>query len=299
VTHLPAAITESLVRRLVEEQFPQWAHLPIRPVSRSGWDNRMFRLGDEMVVRLPSGPAYALAIEREQRWLQYLAPQLPLCVPEPIASGEPHADYPRSWSIYRWIVGDSLHDTEGVDLVTLGREIGEFLSALHAIDATGGPNPGPQNFYRGGSLSVYAEQTAQAIDALGDKVDGHLVQKLWRRAMESSWDRKPLWVHGDMSAGNLLVKDGKLCGVIDFGQLAVGDPACDLTIAWTTFSGESRDAFREAIPLDSETWVRGRGWSLWKALIVAAELVQSTAVASDRCWRTIREVLADHAAWEG
>jgi aminoglycoside phosphotransferase (APT) family kinase protein len=280
----------------LEEQFPKWAHLPIRPVARSGWDNRMFRLGDEMVVRLPSGPAYASAIEREQRWLPHLAPRLPVSVPEPIAKGEPVADYPWSWCIYSWIPGNTLHDSEGINLLALGRSVGEFLSALQAVDATDGPTSGPRNFYRGGSLGVYAEQTAQAIDSLGDQLDVDSVQSVWRRAMESGWERKPLWVHGDISAGNLLVRDGELCGVIDFGQMSVGDPACDLAIAWTVLSGESRVVFREAIPLDPETWARGRGWALWKALIVAAEVVQSTAVESDRCWRTIREVVADYAA---
>lgn len=259
----------------------------------------MFRLGDEMVVRLPSGAAYSFAIERERRWLPYLAPHLPVPIPEPIAVAEPVADYPWSWSIYKWIVGDGLHDTEGVDLVALGRAIGEFVSALHVIDADDGPTSGPQNFYRGGRLGVYAEQTAQAIDSLGDQLDVDSVRNVWQRTMESAWEGKPLWVHGDVSAGNLLVRNGELCGVIDFGQMSVGDPACDLAIAWTVFAGESREQFREAIPLDSETWARGRGWALWKALIVAADLVRSASVESDRCWRTISEVLADHAASEG
>lgn len=298
MSHQPNVITERLVRHLVEEQFPKWARLSIRPVARGGWDNRMFRLGDEMVVRLPSGPAYSSSIEREQRWLPYLAPQLPVSIPEPIAIGEPVADYPWSWSIYRWIVGDALHDTEDIDLVALARALGEFVSALQSIDADDGPTPGPQNFYRGGWLGVYAEQTAHAIGSLGDQVDVDAVRKVWQRAMESGWEGKPRWVHGDISAGNLLVRDGKLCGVIDFGQLSVGDPACDLAIAWTVFAGESREEFREAVALDSEIWARGRGWALWKALIVAAVLVRSTSVESERCWRTISEVLADHAAGE-
>lgn len=291
-------IDASLVRRLVNAQFPQWVDLPIRPVVHGGWDNRTFHLGEQMLVRLPSAQRYASQVEREQRWLPKLAPKLPVEIPEPLAMGEPAFGYPWQWSVYRWIEGQPLHEVRGVNLVTLAQDLAMFLSALQAIDATDGPQSGQHSFYRGGSLSIYTAETRSAVEALGDRVDAYLAMQVWDRAMQSSWDRPPVWVHGDVAARNLLVQAGRLTGVIDFGQLSVGDPACDLVMAWTLFDQEARNTFRDALKLDSAIWARGRGWALWKALIVAAGQTNTNAAEAKLCWRTINEVLADQARAE-
>jgi aminoglycoside phosphotransferase (APT) family kinase protein len=289
-------IDDALVRRLVAEQFPQWSELPIRPVTPSGWDNRTFRLGDSMLVRLPSGEHYAEQVAKEQHWLPRLAPLLPLAIPTPLALGPPAADYPWSWSVYRWLEGEDAASGSIAELIEFASSLGRFLGTLQRIDATGGPVPGPHNFHRGGVLGNYDAQSRQAIAALKGKIETDAVTAVWEAALASTWQRPPMWVHGDVSASNLLVRAGRLSAVIDFGLLGVGDPACDLAIAWTFFEGPSRQTFREALPLDAETWARGRGWALWKALIVASGLVETTESEAKHSRGTIDEVLADARA---
>lgn len=289
-------IDAALVGRLVAGQFPQWSELPIRPIEPSGWDNRTFRLGDDMLVRLPSGEQYAEQVGKEQRWLRYLASALPLDVPTPVALGQPAEGYPWSWSVYRWLAGEAASSESVSNPIEFATSLGRFLYALQQIDATGGPMSGPHNFHRGAPLGIYDRQTRQAISALKAKVDGDAAIAVWEAALASTWPRPPVWVHGDVSPGNLLVRVGRLSAVIDFGQLGVGDPACDVAIAWTFFEGASRQAFREALPLDTETWARGRGWALWKALIVTAGLVETTKTEAAHSRRTVNEVLNDACA---
>ncbi len=287
-------IDEPLVRCLVATQFPQWAGLPVRPVPNGGWDNRTFHLGEEMLVRLPSGQAYVSQVEREQRWLPILAPRLPLSIPEPLAMGEPGNGYPWKWGIYRWIEGQSSDIGHIASLSDFADGLARFLIALQSSDAAAGPPPGPDNFYRGGPLAKYDQETRKAIAFLTDSIDTDAVREVWDASLATRWSGQPVWVHGDVSLGNLLVNGGKLSAVIDFGQLSVGDPACDLAIAWTLFTGESRETFQTTLQLDAGTWTRGRGWALWKALIIAAGITETNAVEGRQCWRTIEELLADH-----
>ena len=284
-------IDDTLVRRMVAAQFPQWADLPVRSAAVGGWDNKTFRLGEQMIVRLPSAADYSVQVEKEHRWLPKLAPLLPLSIPTPLAIGEPAGDYPWRWSIYRWIEGDTAVPERIGDLSDFAASLAQFLIALQRIDTTDGPRPGPHNFYRGGSLTTYDAETRRAIGLLKGKIDTEAATEVWEAALETTWDCPPVWIHGDVSAGNLLVKAGRLSSVIDFGMLGVGDPACDLSIAWTFFSGESREAFRAMLPLDAGTWARGRAWTLWKALIFAAGLTETNAVEAARPWRVIDEVL--------
>jgi aminoglycoside phosphotransferase (APT) family kinase protein len=290
----PPPIDIAVIARRVAAQFPRWAHLPIRPLAHSGWDNRMFHLGEQMIVRVPSAAHYSAQVEQEQRWLPILAPLLPLPIPTPLALGAPTPDLPRPWSIYNWLPGANA-TPEGIEnLSDFARDLARFLRALHRINATDGPRPGPHNFYRGGPLRTYDAQTLEAINCLHDKIDTTLASAVWTTGCASHWRDAPVWIHGDVSLGNLLIQDGHLSAVIDFGNMGVGDPACDLAIAWTLFSGESRERFRAALSLDSDTWARGRTWTLWKAMIVAAGLVETNAVEGRACWRIIEAVLADH-----
>jgi aminoglycoside phosphotransferase (APT) family kinase protein len=284
-------IDEALVRRLVAAQFPAWAGLSVVRVEPGGWDNRTFRLGDAMAVRLPSARHYAAQVEKEQRWLPRLAPLLPLPIPAPLALGAPGEGYPWPWSIQRWLEGEDAATACAVALVPLASALGGFLTALQRIDAAGGPPPGPHNFWRGGPLAVYADEARAAIRALAGEIDAGTACAVLDAALASAWRGAPVWIHGDVAASNLLVEGGRLSAVIDFGCTGVGDPACDLAIAWTLFAGASRAAFRAALPLDAATWSRGRGWALWKAAITLANQ-DAPARQRQASRRTLGAVLA-------
>ncbi|WP_339267311.1 aminoglycoside phosphotransferase family protein [Paenibacillus sp. FSL R5-0470] len=260
-------ITVDLVARLINEQFPAWSDLEIRPVKFSGNDNRTFHLGEHMSVRLPSAAAYAPQVEKEQRWLPILSKELTLPIQIPLVKGEPNEEYPLPWSINKWVEGETLTHQNINDLNQFARDLGAFLIELQSIDASRGPLAGEHNFYRGGSLAVYDEESRHAIEHNKDIFKEDLLREIWELALDSKWNSKPVWVHGDIAPGNLLVKDGKLCAVIDFGILGVGDPACDAAMAWTFFDEDSRKVFKGVLQMDEETWNRARGWALWKALI--------------------------------
>ncbi|MDQ3225678.1 MAG: aminoglycoside phosphotransferase family protein [Chloroflexota bacterium] len=287
-------IDVALVRQLIATQFPRWADLPVTPVAEGGWDNRTFHLGAHMTVRLPSAAAYSLQVEKEQRWLPKLAPRLPLPIPVPLAMGRPGAGYPWPWSIYQWLDGEIATTDRIANLSQFAANLSQFLVALQRVDATGGPPPGPHNFFRGGPLTVYDAETRQALETLESAIDTGAAAAVWEAALAATWHGAPVWFHGDVSAGNLLVKGGTLSAVIDFGTSGVGDPACELSIAWTFFAGESREMFRAALPLDTATWARGRGWTLWKALITLAALPGTNALAVSESQRVLHAVLADH-----
>ncbi len=286
-------IDRELVRALLAAQFPDWAHLHIEPVLPGGWDNRTFRIGDRLMARLPSSAAYATQVDKEQHWLPRLAPLLPLDIPVPMGQGLPTADYPWHWSVRGWIDGETASRVGLADSRSFALDLGRFLAALQGADAAGGPPAGAHSFHRGGSLHVYDAEVREAVSILRDRIDVQAVIDLWDCALATSWSRKAVWVHGDISPGNLLARDGKLCAVIDFGQLCVGDPACDLAIAWTFMKPDGRKVFRKTLPLDDDAWLRGRAWALWKALIVASGLTQTNAVEYADPWRVITEVLRD------
>jgi aminoglycoside phosphotransferase (APT) family kinase protein len=287
------AIHADLARRLVASQFPHWAHLPVKPVAVSGWDNRTFHLGETMSIRLPSAARYAAQVEKEQRWLPVLAPLLPLPIPTPLAQGKPDANYPWPWSVYQWIEGETASLETITDLPEFAAALARFLTALQQIGPAGGPTPGQHNFYRGGSLEVYDGETRHSLSALSGEIDTATAAAVWQAALDARWQAGPVWVHGDIAAGNLLVQHGRLSAVIDFGSSAVGDPACDLAIAWTLFSGASRAAFQANLALDPGTWARGRGWALWKALITLAEYRQTDQQKAAAARSVINEVLDD------
>ncbi len=279
-----------LVRRLIEAQFPQWKDLPIRPIEIGGWDNRTFHLGHQMLVRMPSAAEYAPQIEKEYRWLPQFAPLLPLQIPEPLAMGNPGDGYYWKWSIYKWLEGESAISAKVDNLCEFAASLARFLIAFQLIDSTGGPTPGLHSFYRGGSLTTYDPEVQHALKILNNKIDCKATSRVWEMALSSTWKRNSVWIHGDISVGNILVRSGKISAVIDFGQLAIGDPACDLVIAWTLFNGKSREIFHAMLPLDGDTWARARGWALWKALIVAAAFTNPGNPESVQCFRIIDEV---------
>ena len=265
-------ITVDLAKKLIFEQFPQWSHLEIKAVKNSGHDNRTFHLGDDLTIRLPSGKEYEPQIQKEAKWLPVLAQHLSLPITAPVAKGKPTPEYPLAWSINRWLVGETVTHTN-VDLQKFAIELARFLKELEAINAENGPQAGAHNFYRGGDLAVYIEEFEQALTQLPAGPQRNHYQDIWTTALATKWEKKPVWVHGDIAVGNLLVNDGHLSGVIDFGILGTGDPACDLVMAWTFFDSKSRKAFKEEMGLGDTTWQRGKGWALWKALITPDDAV--------------------------
>lgn len=283
-------IDAALVRRLIAGQFPQWADLDVRPIRPGGWDNHTFRLGTEMTVRLPSATRYVAQVAKEHEWLPQLAPLLPLPIPVPLAKGNPTTEYPWPWSVNQWIDGEIAAPERITDPSAFAIDLAAFLTALHQINAVDGPPPGPHNFWRGGPLRLYDGETRQAIALLTGEIDAAAATTVWERGLASTWHSAPVWVHGDVAVGNLLVTAGRLTAVIDFGSSGTGDPACDLAIAWTLFEATGRSAFRSALPLDDETWARGRGWALWKAVITAAD--PGTA-RTEEARRVIAEVIVD------
>jgi len=289
-----SAITLSLVTDLIAEQFPQWAHLSIKAPELSGCDNRIFRLGEEMSIRLPSAEKYAPQVQKEQKWLPILAPHLSFRIPEPLAMGQPSKNYPWNWSVYRWIEGESATPLLIDDLQLFASGLAQFLNELHKIDPTDGPLAGAHNFYRGDSPSVYDAETRSAISQLRGFIDVNAVTSVWEKAISSKWSNNPVWIHGDFSAENILVKDGRLAAVIDFECMGVGDPACDLVSAWTFLTKESRKVFRSHLSLDPDTWARARGWALWKALVTIAPLEDKTCSEALREQHLIDEILNEH-----
>jgi aminoglycoside phosphotransferase (APT) family kinase protein len=285
-------INATLVTGLLQEQFPHWAELPVVEVVPGGWDNRTFRLGSDLSVRLPSAESYAGAVEKELTWLPRLAAALPVAIPVAVAAGRPSPRYPWPWSVRRWLPGrPATRETVGGSL-EFAEELAEFLVALQRVNANGGPSAGRQSFYRGADVGVYDEGCRRAIDILGDPVSRADALAVWKAARESRWDGDPVWFHGDVAAGNLLVRDGHLSAVIDFGTCGVGDPACDLVIMWTLLDDAAGAAFRTGLGASDETWARARGWALWKALITAADSQDEAVIGT--ALQTIALVIEDH-----
>ncbi|GAA3675058.1 aminoglycoside phosphotransferase family protein [Nonomuraea antimicrobica] len=289
-----AGIDAALVKRLIAAQFPQWAGLPVVPVEIDGWDNRTYRLGDDMTVRLPTAAGYVPAVAKENEWLPRLAPSLPVAVPPILGMGAPGEGYPFPWSVRGWLPGETAGRGRVDDLARFAVSVAEFVHALQRCDTAGGPPAGEHSFYRGTPPAHYDEETRRCLSALRGHVDTGLAASVWEAAVAAEWRGRPVWFHGDLAHGNLLVADGRLTAVIDFGTSGVGDPACDLVISWTMFAGESRRAFRRAIGADDATWARARGWALWKALLVLAGSLDTDPGQAADNRHVIAEVLADH-----
>ncbi|MGE7931535.1 aminoglycoside phosphotransferase family protein [Viridibacillus arvi] len=287
-------INVDLVAKLINEQFPKWSNLAIKPVKFNGNDNRTFHLGEHMSVRMPSAASYVPQVEKEQKWLLILSKDLSLPISTPLAKGNPSEEYPWPWSINEWIEGESLTHKNIHDINQLAKDLGAFLIELQSIDASKGPIAGEHNFYRGESLAVYDEESRDAIVRNKDVFDEHLLIEIWDLALATKWNSKAVWVHGDVAPGNLLVKDGKLCAVIDFGILGVGDPACDAAMAWTFFDEKSRKTFKNALNMDKETWRRARGWALWKALITYAGNKNTNRAIAEESYKVINIIVDDY-----
>jgi aminoglycoside phosphotransferase (APT) family kinase protein len=212
-------------------------------------DNCTFRLGEDMSVRLPAAERYTHQVEKEHRWLRTLSRHLPMPIPAPIARGEPGHGYPWRWSIYRWLPGATAASERVAHWHSFAADLGSFLAALHRIDPAGGPPATDRNWFRADAI-VRDEQTQAAISALDGVIDVAAAREVWEAARHAPPADSPTWIHGDVSPSNLLVVDGRLSAVIDFGCSGIGDPAFDLEVAWDLLSHESRAIFRTQLGLD-------------------------------------------------
>lgn len=278
-----------LVRRLIARQFPRWAKLPVERLESAGTENAMFRLGCDLVVRLPRHPGAVARIEHEQHWLSLLGPRLPVAVPEPLGRGLADEGFPWPWSVYGWLDGrnPSVDDLDAPEM--LAKELAAFVRALRRLDAGDGPS-----HFRAVPLSARDTPTREALAQLAGAVDTEAVTALWEEALRVPEHTGPaVWAHADLSPGNVLVSEGRLSAVIDFGCTGVGDPAVDLIVAWNLLPAGVRDTFREAVGADDAEWARGRGWALSISLIQLPYYRETNPVLAANSRHVIKEILAE------
>ncbi|WJV45761.1 aminoglycoside phosphotransferase family protein [Streptomyces flavofungini] len=293
-----------LVRKLLAAQFPQWAHLPVEPFPSSGTVNAVFRLGDAMAVRMPRIAGGAADVAQESRWLPWLAPRLPATIPAVLGRGEPGEGYPWAWSVHRWLDGEN----PAVGALTapdaLAADLAAFVTAMRHLDTTDAPPA-----HRGAPVEAEDAETRAAIEelrrpgrpsapapAVDTRIDVDAATAVWEATLRTpDWGAPPVWVHSDLMPGNLLVREGRLHAVIDFGTAGVGDPACDLIVAWNLLPADARETFRAATGVDDATWARGRGHALSMALIQLPYYAVTNPALAANARHVIHEVLADHA----
>jgi aminoglycoside phosphotransferase (APT) family kinase protein len=285
-------IDVDLVRRLLKAQAPQWAGLPVEPVLSAGTDNALYRLGSDMVIRLPRVGWAAGLVEKEQTWLPRLAPHLPLAIPRPLAVGQPGGAYPWQWSVYEWLEGDEAGPDNLASMEQAAVALARFIHSLESLDTAGGPRAGSANFYRGVPLEERDTPTRAAISSLKDLLDTAALVEAWERALAApGYTGPPTWVHGDLRPGNLLANHGTLSAVIDFGCLGVGDPACDLQVAWSFLPSGARATFRRSLGADEAAWERGKGWALSTSIIALPYYWSTNRILADIARHTIGEIV--------
>jgi aminoglycoside phosphotransferase (APT) family kinase protein len=284
-------IDAALVHTLLTAQFPHWADLPIERLPHWGTDNAMYRLGDDMVVRLPRIHWAVGDGDKDFQWLPRLAPLLPVAIPVPLVKGTPAEGYPWEWGVYPWLEGENPTVDRITDPSSLTRDAVQFVDALRRVDLADGP---PTR--RGAPLAGQDESARAALVALEGMIDTDAATAAWDEALETpDWSGPPVWIHGDLMPGNLLLEGGRLTGVIDWSLLGIGDPACDMMIAWGLLPAEERRIFRAELDVDDPTWVRGRGWALSIALIGLPYYKDTNPVFADVARHLIREVLAEQS----
>ncbi|MFI5532018.1 aminoglycoside phosphotransferase family protein [Kitasatospora sp. NPDC051853] len=285
-------IDAALVGRLVGTQFPQWAGLPLELLDPAGSDHVIYRLGEELSVRLPRHAGAIGQARKESEWLPRLAPHLPLAVPVPVGVGEPDFGYPWPWAVSRWLDGEVATVEALADSSEAAVELAGFLTALQRFEPGDVSARSTREDLTAQPLVARDRATRAAIAEVDGAFDAAAMTELWEAAISApGWDGPAVWFHGDFHTGNLLTVDGRLSAVIDFGELGIGDPACDLVIAFTLMSAESRAAFRAALAVDDATWLRGRGWALATALSAYTHYAAVNPRVAAQTTRQITEAL--------
>jgi aminoglycoside phosphotransferase (APT) family kinase protein len=287
-------VDEALVTRLLRAQLPQWAGLPLRRLHASGVDNAIFRLGDTMNVRIPRSEWSAEHVRKEQRWLPGHATRLPLDVPAPAGEGVPGEGFPWQWSVYHWLPGRDAVESPLTDDAAAAGQLAEFIAALQSIPAADGPPSGAHSGDRGLPLPARDPFVRKSIANLRGKFDTEGATELWESVLAvRPWRHDPVWLHGDLHPGNLLVQNGRISAVIDWGLMSVGDPALDIMAAWTVLSPLGRALLREKLAVDDDTWARARGWALCVGVIATAYYGDSNPVLAGFSRRAAEEAIAD------
>lgn len=282
---------EGLPRRLIARQFPQWAHLPMARFESSGTDNHVFRLGADLCVRMPKAAWAADAVARECVALPRFR-DLPLAIPKTVARGEPDELYPHVWAVCEWIEGEAAGFDALANPIHAARDLAAFISALRGHDAMGGPRSAKDNNLRGEPLRFRDNQTRRAIANLAAETGIVRLLKIWDAALAAKPYTGPgLWIHSDLKEGNLLMRDGRLIAVIDFGMVAVGDPAVDLNPAWSFFDGPSRDVFLAEMKADADTLARAKGWAISAAATAWDYYRERNPILTRISQRTIATIL--------
>ncbi|MGW0935630.1 aminoglycoside phosphotransferase family protein [Streptomyces sp. NPDC002666] len=280
---------DALVRRLITTQFPHWSGLPVERVGAAGTANAMYRLGTDLVVRLPRTAGSADDTAKEHHWLPRLAPSLPVVIPVPLGAGVPGEGYPYPWSVYGWLDGSCPAVGDPAEAMALAQDLARFITALHRVDPTGGPPS-----YRSEPLAARDSAVREALADLRTEIDTAAAAEVWETALRAPAPTgPPVWIHADLQPGNMLTADRRLTAVIDFGCLGLGDPAVDLIVAWYVLPATARDTFRTAVKADDAAWGRGIGWALSIALMELQYYRETNAFMADTARHVIAEILAD------
>jgi aminoglycoside phosphotransferase (APT) family kinase protein len=284
-------IDAGMVERLVAGQFPELAGLPVRPVGSTGTVNAIYRLGDDLCVRLPRMRRWADGLVTEQLWLPRLAPHLSLRVPEPVCAGRPAAEYPFGWAVYRWLAGQPYADDLVADEREAAADLAQFVLVLRGLDPAGAPRAGRR------PLRELDADTREAIESAASVIDGAAALAAWAAALDApAWDGTPTWIHADLLRPNLLVDRGRIGAVIDFGSVGAGDPASDVIAAWSVFGRAGRATYRAALDVDDATWSRARGIALHQAAMIIPYYATTNPGFVTLAKRTVEEILADVSA---
>lgn len=287
-------ISPALARSLVAQQFPHLAGLPIRKLNSAGTENTIFRLGEHLSIRMPRVAAAAKQAEREAIWLPRLANHLSLAIPEPVELGRPTEDFPHHWAICRWLEGENAFIHPVDDLVDSGHRLARFVQSLRNAPIAGDASLVATTSGRGVDLIHRDAATRAAIASCEGLVDTETLDAIWANALATpKWDGPPIWVHGDIHIGNLLTESGRITGVIDWGCLGKGDPACDLTVAWSMLDRASREVFRAELAVDDATWIRGRAWAISVAVIALPYYLKTNPLLVTISRHSIEEAIRD------
>lgn len=282
-------IDEALVTNLLKQQHPKLAELHLTKIKHYGTDNAIFRIGEEYAIRLPRVEYAAAQLEKEIKWLPKFAPHLPFAIPSPTKVGSPSEEFSNPWYVYHWIEGVDAYNTPPSDLNQLANDLAGFIKALWKLDINGAPAA-----RRGLPLNSQDKAVREAISNLTDMVDTDTVTSIWQECLAiPNWNKSPVWLHADLLPSNLLLKNGTLHAVIDFGLMGIGDPACDLIPAWCLFDADARAILKESLDIDENTWDRGKGWALSIALIIMPYYKDTNPVLMSVAERILSEILAD------
>jgi aminoglycoside phosphotransferase (APT) family kinase protein len=281
-------IDTPLVHRLLLSQFPDLSELPVSAVQSTGTVNAIYRVGNELYVRLPRVERWVDDLIKELEWLPRLARHLHLTVPQPIARGEPGSGYPFPWAIYRWIEGQTFDSGGVVDENQAAIDLASFIGDLRRVGPSGAPRSGRR------PLIELDETTRATIESLPGDLDARQIASAWETSLQApEWDGHPVWIHCDLLPPNLLIHGGRLTAVIDFGAAGVGDSAQDVTPAWSVFGSGARDLFRTMLEVDAPTWVRARGYALHQAVMIIPYYSETNPQFVSMARHTVAAVLED------